>query len=102
VATAIATIDGARALGIANRTGTLEPGKRADLILVSTRNVNIGVITDAAHLLVEAAQPANVDTVIVDGRILKRHGQLIGFDLDGIIDQANGSLRTVRQRANWW
>lgn len=98
----LATIDGARALGIANRTGSLEPGKRADLILVSTRNVNIGVITDAAHLLVEAAQPANVDTVIVDGRILKRHGQLIGFDLDGIIDQANGSLRTVRQRANWW
>lgn len=98
----LATIDGAKALGIDDRTGSLKPGKRADLMLVSTRNINIGVFTDAAHLLVEAAQPANVDTVIVDGRILKRHGQLLGFDLEEVISEVNESLGAVRKRANWW
>lgn len=98
----LATIDGAKALGIDDRTGSLKPGKRADLILVSTKQINIGVFTDAAHLLVEAAQPANVDTVIVDGRILKRHGQLLGFDLDEVFREVNESLSAVRKRGNWW
>lgn len=98
----LATINGARALGIDDFTGSLKPGKRADLILVSTKHINIGVFTDAAHLLVEAAQPANVDTVIVDGRILKRHGQLLGFDLDEVFREVNESLGAVRKRANWW
>lgn len=98
----LATIDGAKALGIDNLTGSLKPGKRADLILVSTKNTNIGVLTDPAHLLVEAAQPANVDTVIIDGRILKRQGQLLGFDLDEVISEANESLVAIRKRTNWW
>jgi cytosine/adenosine deaminase-related metal-dependent hydrolase len=98
----LATIDGARALGIVERVGSLKPGKRADLILVSTKHINIGVFTDPAHLLVEAAQPMNVDTVIVDGRILKRRGQLTAFDVNQVIHEANESLATVRRRADWW
>jgi cytosine/adenosine deaminase-related metal-dependent hydrolase len=98
----LATIYGARALGIAERVGSLKPGKRADLILVSTKHTNIGVFTDPAHLLVEAAQPMNVDTVIVDGRILKRRGQLTALDVNQVIHEANESLATVRRRADWW
>ncbi len=98
----LATIDGARALGIVERVGSLKPGKRADLILVSTKHINIGVFTDPAHLLVEAAQPMNVDTVIVDGRILKRRGQLTAFDVNQVIHEANESLATVRRRADCW
>lgn len=98
----LATIDGARALGIAERVGSLKPGKCADLILVSTKHINIGVFTDPVHLLVEAAQPMNVDTVIVDGRILKRRGQLTAFDINQVIHEANASLATVRRRADWW
>ena len=44
--------------------------------MVDTRAVNLAVLTEPAHLLVEAAQPANVDTVIIDGRIVKRGGRL--------------------------
>lgn len=98
----LATIDGAYALGIADRVGSLKPGKRADIILVSTKHINIGVFTDPAHLLVEAAQPVNVDTVIVDGRILKRRGQITVPDVNQVIHESNKSLTTVRQRANWW
>ncbi|WP_449417864.1 amidohydrolase family protein [Phormidium nigroviride] len=90
-----ATINGAQALGIDHQVGSLKPGKRADLIMVSTENLNLGVFTDPAHLLVEAAQPSNVDTAIVDGRILKRNGQLLAMNAKEIIREAKDSLRSV-------
>jgi len=97
----LATIDGARALGIADRAGSLRPGKRADLIMVSTRGVNMGVFTDPAHLLVEAGQPANVDTVVVDGRILKRQGKLTHVDADRLTDETAAAFDALRKRSNW-
>ena len=62
-ALALGTIEGARSLGLDAVTGSLTPGKRADIILVATGHPNLGVLTDPAGLLVTAAQPANVDTV---------------------------------------
>jgi 5-methylthioadenosine/S-adenosylhomocysteine deaminase len=97
----LATINGARALGIADRVGSLSPGKRADLIMVSTRGVNMGVFTDPAHLLVEAAEPANVDTVVVDGRILKRQGKLTHIDADQLTDETASAFDALRKRSNW-
>ena len=81
--------------------GSLTRGKRADLIMVNTRQVNIGVVTEPAHMLVEAAQPANVDTVIVDGKILKRGGELTAVDVGAILDEAAAASTAVRRRANW-
>jgi len=98
----MATIEGARTMGIDDRVGSLRPGKRADVIMVSSRDVNMGPFTDPAHLLVEAAQPANVDTVVVDGRILKRHGKLTAIDTRRMMDEATISLTGVRKRAGWW
>jgi cytosine/adenosine deaminase-related metal-dependent hydrolase len=98
----LATIEGARSMGVDDRVGSLKPGKRADLIMVSTRDVNIGVFTDPAHMLVEAAQPSNVDTVVVDGRILKRRGKLMAYDTRQVIGQAAAALAGVRKRGNWW
>jgi cytosine/adenosine deaminase-related metal-dependent hydrolase len=80
--------------------GSLKPGKRADLILVSTRRVNMGVFTDPAQLIVEAAQPDNVDTVVADGRILKRGGELTALAEAEVLDAAAASLNGLRQRAN--
>jgi len=97
----LGTIDGARSLGIDDRVGSLKPGKRADVIMISTDRVNIGVFTDPAHLVVEAAQPANVDTVIVDGRILKRDGKLTALAIDQVLTDAATSLNAIRKRANW-
>lgn len=97
----MATIDGARGLGIADRVGSLVAGKRADIIMVRTGDINIGPMTDAAHLLVEAAQPSNVDTVMVDGRILKRKGKLTAIHADQVVREAAAALAGVRQRANW-
>lgn len=95
----LATIEGARSMGVDREVGSLVPGKRADLVMVNTRAVNLGVFSDPAHLIVEAAQPANVDTVIVDGKILKRGGALVGVDVGEIIDSAAAASAAVRRRA---
>ncbi len=97
----LATIEGARSMGVDDRISSLSPGKRADLIMVNTRAINLGVISDQAHMLVEAAQPANVDTVVLDGRILKSRGGLTAIDVEQVITEA-AALAAVRKRAGWW
>jgi 5-methylthioadenosine/S-adenosylhomocysteine deaminase len=97
----LATIDGARSMGIDATVGSLTPGKRADIIMVDTRAVNLAVLTEPAHLLVEAAQPANVDTVIIDGRIVKRGGRLTSLDVGEVVDAAARASAGVRQRSGW-
>src|SRR5262249_43811159 len=97
----LGTIEGARSLGIDDRVGSLKPGKRADLIMISTDHINLGVLTDPSHLVVEAAQPANVDTVIVDGRVLKRGGKMTSLSIDQVLQDAAASFNTMRKKANW-
>ncbi len=84
----LATIDGALDLGIADRTGSLTPGKRADLILVRTTDINMAPIGDPYEALVTLAQPGNVDTVVVDGRILRRKGRFTALDIDRVLRDA--------------
>ena len=97
----LGTIEGARSLGMDASVGSLKPGKRADVIVISTEQLNMGVFTDPAHMLVESAQAGNVDTVIVDGRILKRGGKLTALSTGPILEDAAASLEAVRKRANW-
>jgi 5-methylthioadenosine/S-adenosylhomocysteine deaminase len=97
----LATIDGARDLGLADRVGSLTPGKRADLILVRTTDVNMTPMGDPYDALVSLAQPSNVDTTIVDGRILYRGGRHTSLDHKQIIANASKSLTDIRARAKW-
>lgn len=98
----LATIDGARSVGLEHEIGSLIPHKRADLIMIQTHQVNLGVFTDPAHMIVEGAQPANVDTVIIDGQFVKRAGNLVQTNVDEVLDQAYAANRAVRERAGWW
>jgi 5-methylthioadenosine/S-adenosylhomocysteine deaminase len=95
----LATIEGARTLGLGSVTGSLTPGKRADVIVVSPHAPNIGVLTDPARLLVTAAHPGNVEVVIADGRVLKRSGELTGFDVAEVTSTARDALAGVLERA---
>jgi 5-methylthioadenosine/S-adenosylhomocysteine deaminase len=96
----LATLDGARSLGLAGETGSLTPGKRADIICVSPAAPNLGLLTDPVHLLVTAAQPANVDTVLADGKVLKHGGVLTTLDPARIGEAAAAALGRVRARAD--
>jgi cytosine/adenosine deaminase-related metal-dependent hydrolase len=71
-----ATTGGARALGLADRVGSLTPGKRADLILVRTTDINMAPLTEPVRMIVQSAQPSNIELVMVDGRILKQGNKL--------------------------
>jgi 5-methylthioadenosine/S-adenosylhomocysteine deaminase len=97
----LVTIDAARIVGTDKQVGSLVPGKRADLILVATDHLNMAVESDPVHLVVESTQPANVDTVVVDGRILKRSGKLTHIQPTEVVDEARVALAEVRKRANW-
>lgn len=97
----MATIDGARDLGIDELVGSITPGKRADLILIRMRDLNLAPGGDRAGLIVLAAQPANVDTVIADGRILKRAGELTAVDVREVTDKSVESLTRMLAAAGW-
>lgn len=76
----LATIDGATALGLDAVTGSLTPGKRADLIMLDTDTLSLTPVFDPIVTIVNSAGPGVVDTVLVDGEILKRHGKLTRWD----------------------
>ena len=98
----LATIEGARSLGLADRIGSIEKGKRADMLLVNARDINMGPFTDPYYMLVDSAQAWNVDTVMIDGRILKRGGKLTSIDTATLMTEATKVSREVRDRAKWW
>ncbi|HVV61386.1 MAG TPA: amidohydrolase family protein [Pseudolabrys sp.] len=97
----LATIDGARDLGFDHLVGSLTPGKRADLILVKTKGPHIETAGDPYDALVQLAQPSDVDTVVVDGRILYRQGRFTGLDYEKVASDATQSFTALKMRAKW-
>ena len=71
----MATIIGAEATGLADRVGSLVPGKQADLILIRATDLNLVPVTDPVAAVVTAAHPGNVDSVMVAGRWVIRDGR---------------------------
>jgi cytosine/adenosine deaminase-related metal-dependent hydrolase len=76
-----ATLGGARVAGIADRTGSLTPGKRADVVIIDAKAVNVAPVIDPVGAVVCAADISNVKTVLVDGEVLKEDFKLKA-DLD--------------------
>jgi cytosine/adenosine deaminase-related metal-dependent hydrolase len=72
-----ATLDGAKVAGIADRTGSITPGKKADIVIIDGNAVNVAPIIDPVGAVVGAADISNVETVMVNGVILKRDGKLV-------------------------
>jgi cytosine/adenosine deaminase-related metal-dependent hydrolase len=95
----LATLDGAVDLNIADRTGSITPGKRADIILVRTTDVNMALMADPYETLVNMAQPRNVDTVIADGRVLLRGGRFTALDHAAVVRDAAQSGADLLARA---
>ncbi len=95
----LATIEGARLMGLADKIGSLTPGKRADIILIRTTDINIAPVGDPYYAIVFSGQPTNVDTVIADGRILCRGGKLTALDVAKTVREASASARAIQERA---
>lgn len=97
----LATLRGAQALGMGSLTGSLTAGKRADLQIIDTSALHLSGFGggDPAALIVYSARPGDVDTVLVDGRILKRNGQLTEVDVAALQARANRAARAMLERS---
>jgi 5-methylthioadenosine/S-adenosylhomocysteine deaminase len=95
----MATIEGARALGLAEETGSLEAGKRADLVTLSLRRPELTPLHRVYEALVYAAGPAAVDTVIVDGRVIVDQGRMETLDASTLLAEARTAAGRLASRA---
>ena len=94
-----ATIDGARALGLGDVTGSLTPGKRADLIVIDrSSSLNLAPWTVTDTLLSSCVHPGNVEAVFVDGRCVKRDGRLVDVDIAAEIAGVNEAFERLQSR----
>jgi cytosine/adenosine deaminase-related metal-dependent hydrolase len=83
-----ATIEGARANGLLDKTGTITPGKQADIIMLRTDRPNILPVNDPISAVTWGMDTSNVDSVFVAGKALKRDGTLLNVDLNRLMQDA--------------
>jgi cytosine/adenosine deaminase-related metal-dependent hydrolase len=96
----MATIEGAKALQLDSRIGSLEEGKKADVVLVNQGLRNAPFHYDeAVSALVYSSNGRDVDTTIVNGRVLVQNGELNNIDEDQLVEQADEEVRKVVDRA---
>lgn len=91
----MATIGGARAIGLASEIGSLETGKRADLQIIDLQSLPTTPHSDPISTIVYSAQPANVETVIIDGVLVMLDRQLITIDEQKLINDVNTYRSTI-------
>ena len=100
----LATVEGARTLGLADRVGTLEAGKEADIILIDLRKPHLtpvlsGPVPNIAPNLVYSARGSEVTTVIVGGQVVMGQGKVLTVDEDRIMEEAQRAAERVASAA---
>jgi cytosine/adenosine deaminase-related metal-dependent hydrolase len=86
-----ATIEGAKACGLEGKTGSLTPGKQADIVLLRKNAINVLPVNDPLAAIALGMDGSNIDTVLVAGQAKKRDGKLVGVDMKRIADLATQS-----------
>ena len=96
----LATLGGARAVGLEHLIGSITPGKRADLLLTRCDSPRMVPVSDPVAALVMYANASDVDTVFVDGRLRKHAGKLCGVDWPAVRGRLRRSAAEILQRAS--
>ena len=96
----MATLGGAVAMGIDDKVGSLEVGKLADIILIDMRTLGLTPAVNPVSNLVYSGNGLNVDTVMVNGKILMKDKQLLTLDRDKVIDNARTHIVDLLERAD--
>ena len=94
----MATIRGAKAIGRAHELGSLEAGKRADIVLVDLYRPNALPVHDVVSNLVFSCNGSNVHSVFIDGRKVVENGQVTGMDLAEVLGRAQSRAEAIRQQ----
>lgn len=93
------TIGAARAINMDRIIGSLTPGKRADILLFDAGSIGLAPVLDPVGTIVLQATPADIDTVIVDGRVMKSGGRLTDPELPGIVDAVKARAAAMVEAA---
>jgi cytosine/adenosine deaminase-related metal-dependent hydrolase len=96
---ALATIGGARVLGMDQEIGSIEPGKKGDVVIVETDSINMFPIFDPYAVLVYSANASNVRYVFVDGKLLVANKTLTESTIKEIRKQLNEKMQKFRKEA---
>ena len=96
----MATIDAARALGIDHLTGSLEPGKAADIIIIDTAKPHLTPMYHPDSHLVYAARGSDVATTIINGRIVMEDGKFLSLDIGKVMEDINVIAEEIRKDNN--
>lgn len=78
------TLGGAEALGIEHLTGSLTPGKRADVVVVKCDDLNVVPVSDPVGLIILNSNSSNISDVLVDGRFVKKNGKVVAISGEGV------------------
>ncbi len=94
----IATRGSAQVIGLADQIGAIEPGYMADLILVDVSGLHVQPLHSITASLIYATRASDVQTVIVDGKVIMRDRQLLTLNKSEIIDQVNQAMNRLARR----
>lgn len=86
-----ATINGAKGLRLDRKTGSLTPGKEADILILDATKINVAPVNQVPGAAVSLMDRSNVETVIFAGKVRKWKGQLLDVDLDRLRTQLEAS-----------
>src|SRR5580693_1701143 len=92
----LATIDGARVWRLDDEIGTLTPGKQADIAIIDMRSPHLDGFGDPVAVMVLGAGPADVETVIIGGDVVKRDGKLTGDHVDHALELMHAARERLR------
>jgi 5-methylthioadenosine/S-adenosylhomocysteine deaminase len=91
----LATRGGAEAIGLGDQTGSLEVGKRADLIIIQTHKPHLTPLYDPASHLVYAASGSDVQDVIIDGQLVVRDRTVLTIKVEEVMTAVEGLAREI-------
>ena len=95
----MATLNGARAMGLEDQVGSLEAGKRADFIVIDMDKPHLIPAFDPVSTVVYAAHGSDVDTVVIDGQIIMQGRKMLTLDEEAIKEEARRRAPEVAARA---
>ena len=95
----MATINGAKALGLEAVTGSLKPGKKADVVIIDTAKAHLTPLNNPISAVAYGVQSADVKTVICNGKILLEDYNVVSLDEQQILSDAQNAARALTARS---
>ena len=92
----LATIGGAAAIGLDHLIGSLEIGKKADIVMIDMQQPHLVPMYHPESHLVYAARGSDVKTVIVDGKLVMENGVVLTLDMEAVMDEVNAVARRIK------